>query len=485
MSYLSLSFPLFVIFLLFIYYLMPSKKQWLVLLSGSLFFYLCFDPAYFLYFLVTILSTYAAGILIEKYPRHRKLSLILCICLNAGIWFVIKCHAPILSALQSMIPTVPLPQSTNWLVPVGISYYILQSVGYLVDVYRGEKAERNIFKYTLFLAWFPAIVQGPISRYRELAPQFTAGHRFDYDKSSGELLLILFGLIKKIVIADNVARIANYCFQNASTLEGFTLYIGAVAYSLQLYFDFSGCVDLCRGTSGLFGIQLRQNFASPYLSQSIKEFWGRWHMSLTSWLRDYIYIPLGGNRKGTGRKYLNILIVFLVSGIWHGTWLQFLVWGLLHALYQIVGECTQDVRQRLKKLAGIQEGSVSDKIYRIFITFHLVAFAWIFFRADSLAGASEYIGNMFSRYNPWVLFDGSLFNSGISRELLNVVILNIILVMLVDLAHRKGHFGLREKLRSLHIFIRWPIYFILIYDILLFGAYGMGIDPSAFLYGAF
>lgn len=485
MSYLSIRFATFVILTLCVYYAVPIKKRWTVLLAGSILFYLSYPNGSIFFFLYTAGITYLAGRWMEKYPDWKKDILLLGILVNAVVWFVIKDYNWAAGLLNYFVDAVRMPTIQNMIVPVGISYYMLQAIGYLADVYHGKPAEHNFFRYALFLGWFPAIVQGPISRYDQLAPQLMQEHRFDFDVFRSELLLILYGIIKKMVIADNIAMIANFCFRNADTLEGFSLYIGAVAYSIQLYMDFSGCVDICRGVSGLFGIHLQQNFDAPYFAQSIKEFWAKWHISLSSWLKDYIYIPLGGNKKGKVRKYWNIVIVFLVSAVWHGAGLSFLVWGILHAVYQIVGEVTLPLRKKVKQLIGVQEGSLSEKIYKTVITFHLVTFAWIFFRASSLMGAFAYIQNMFSRFNLWVLFDGSLYTYGVSRNLLNLVMLNLIIVLMVDFAHRKKKCGLRQSILSLHIVQRWIVYFVLIYDVLICGAYGVGVDPSAFLYGGF
>lgn len=485
MSYLSVQFVFFVMIVLCAYYVFPAEKQWTVLLAGSFLFYLSYNKAYFWFLLYTVITTYGAALLLEKYSEHKKQILVGGIAANVIVWFVVKDYNWIAGMLNDAIRFVKVPTIANLIVPIGISYYMLQSIGYLADVYRGKPAEHDFLHYALFLGWFPAIVQGPISRYDQLAPQFFQKHTFDFDIFRSELLLILYGTIKKMVIADNLAMIANYCFGNISELAGFTLYVGALAYAIQLYMDFSGCVDICRGVSGLFGIHLQQNFDAPYFAQSIKEFWGRWHMSLSSWLRDYIYIPLGGNKKGVNRKYINILIVFIVSAIWHGAGFHFLVWGVLHGIYQIVGEVTKPMRCKVKQVIGVQAGSASEKVYKTIITFHLVAFAWIFFRAPSLGAAFMYIHNMFASFNIWVLFDGSLFTYGVSRNLLTIILVNLALVLMVDFAHRRKKAGIRQGILSLHILLRWSVYFILIYDILLCGAYGAGVDASAFLYGGF
>ncbi|RHV58422.1 MBOAT family protein [Clostridiaceae bacterium OM02-2AC] len=488
MNYISIEFFFFVMLSLLIYYIIPIKNRWIILLVFSFSFYLSFDKIYILFLLTTILTTFFCGVLLEK-SKHKKLVLILCIVINAFIWFLTKnynWYALTFNRLLNVlnIDLFSMPVINNIIVPIGISYFVLQSIGYLIDVYHGYKAEHNVFKYSLFLTWFPAIVQGPISRYEQLSKQLFNNKKFDYDNFSHNMLLIIFGVIKKMVIADNIAVIVNYCYQNVDSLEGFILYLGAIAYSIQLYMDFAGCVDICRGVSGLFRIKLIQNFKSPYFSKSIKEFWSRWHISLSTWLKDYIYIPLGGNRKGKYRKYLNILIVFIVSGIWHGAGICFIIWGLLHALFQIIGDITLSMRISLKKVLHITD-NYSSNIYSTIITFNLVTFAWIFFRAPSLEIALLYFKNMFELTNLYILFDGSLFSYGLNQNTLLIVLLNILLVFYVDYKHYRNTFGMRNNIQSLHILLRWSIYFLLIYDILLFGAYGVGISSTAFLYGGF
>ena len=485
MNFISLEFAVFVAAALIFYYLCPFRFRWIVLLGANLLFFADFSVWYLPFLLFTAATTYAAARVVERSQKHRKLPIVLCLAANIGIWFVVKDYHWAASLLQRMFAFLTLPTLENLIVPVGISYYTLQSIGYLIDVYRGEKAERNFFRYTLFLSWFPAIVQGPISRYHDLAPQFQEEHRFRDQDFSGQLLLILFGVIKKVVIADQLARVANYCFDNYETLGFFQLYLGAIAFSIQLYMDFSGCVDICRGSSGLFGIHLQQNFSAPYFSRSIAEFWRKWHISLSSWLRDYVYIPLGGNRKGTVRKYINVVLVFLVSGLWHGAGGHFLVWGLIHGLYQVIGAVTAKPRNRLRQVLGIQKDSTSEKIYQTVITFHLVALGWIFFRAPGISEAIGYLTRMFTNWNPWALADGSLYALGLGQNLFRAVTVNILLVFLVDFLHTQKKDGLRKGIQSLHIGVRWAVYFVMIYDVLLFGAYGAGVDPAAFLYGGF
>jgi len=473
MNYISFSFLFFVIISVIIYYLVPSKRRGIVLLIASLIFYISFDLKYLIFLLFVALSTFITARFLSI-NKNKKLLFVLCIILNVIVWFVVK-----------MQPFTNLSNTIFILVPVGISYYILQSIGYLVDVYKGKiKAEKSFWKYLLFLSYFPAIVQGPISRYTELMPQLLNENKLKFNEFRDSLILILFGLVKKIVIADRLGIFVNSCFDNVSNLSGVILYIGAVFYSIQLYNDFSGCVDICRGVSKLFCINLNHNFNRPYLSESIKDFWSRWHMSLSSWLKDYIYIPLGGSREGKIIKYINIMITFIISGIWHGAGFNFLYWGILHAIYQIFGDLTLNLRNKFKKLIGIELGSKSDKIYKVIITFNLVTFAWIFFRADSFIIAIEYINNMFSNASLWTLFDKSLFSYGISQNYFNILLIHVFISLLIELYFSKQEKVVNEIV-NFHLIIRWIIYLILIFDILLFGVYGSGYSLSSFMYGGF
>lgn len=365
-----------------------------------------------------------------------------------------------------------------------ISYYLLQAISYLIDVYRNLiPAESSFPKYLLYLSYFPTVVQGPISRYDQLSSALDNKEPFNAEMSIKSLYLVTYGLIKKMIIADRLAIFVNNCFDNVDSLNGFVLYLGAVAYAFQLYMDFSGCVDICRGVSGIFGIRLIQNFNAPYLSKSIHEFWNRWHISLSSWLKDYIYIPLGGNRKGILRKNLNLLITFGISGVWHGAFPSFWVWGFLNAFYQIVGAYTIGIRKRIKRLFGIAPDSASDKFYRTIITFHLTLIAWIFFRSGSLYFSLSYIKNIFSDFNIWMLFSAKLFSPA-GYPVIIVVILHICIMLYMEKKQITPEI-LIERICNLHFFLRYSIYILVLLDLLIWGVYGSGYNMSGFLYGGF
>ncbi|MBR4289522.1 MAG: MBOAT family protein [Oscillospiraceae bacterium] len=355
----------------------------------------------------------------------------------------------------------------------------------MLDVYKEKTASEVCFgKYLLFLSWFPAIVQGPISRYSMLMPSLLNKKPFTFESVRDSMLLILIGLVKKMVIADRLGIFVNACFRNYLELRGVILYIAAVGYAFQLYTDFSGCVDICRGVSGLFGVNLVHNFNRPYLSRSIKEFWGKWHMSLSGWLKDYVYIPLGGNRRGVLRKHYNLMITFLISGLWHGAGFHFLLWGALHAIYQIIGQHTLPLRSWVKHKIGIEEGSLSERIYQTLITFNLVTFAWIFFRSKGLASGLRYVCYMISQADMHKLFDGTLYTFGVNQNYFGLLIVNICILLIAELTTNKQE-DVIVGITKQHFLIRWTVYLMMIFEVLLFGVYGSGYDMSSFMYGGF
>lgn len=472
---------------LVLYYVLPVKARRFVLLTLSLLFYLCMDWRYMPFLLFAAATTYLAARAMDR-VRRKKWLLGGTIAVNVGVWFVIKEVPWLISTsfrvvnwlgLETQAPTV------SFIVPLGLSYFTLQAIAYLVDAAGGKiEAERDFFRYLLFLSWFPAIIQGPISRYNQLMPQLCNEEGVSLERTRRALFLVLIGAVKKLVIADRLGFMADYCFYNYETLHGLELYFGAIAYSLQLYIDFSACVDIFRGISALFGVDMIHNFDRPYLATSIKDFWGRWHMSLSSWLKDYIYIPLGGSRKGKTRKYINTLVTFLVSGLWHGAGFNFFLWGTMHAMYQIVGDAAKGLRQKFKCRIGVQEGSASERIYQMVITFHLVALAWVVFRAGGLMDGIGYIRNMFTQIDLRVLLDGSLGELGLSMRYIVFLSVHLCVLFAVERRFRRQEEAIESVMRA-HLFLRWAVYLALILDVILFGVYGVGYSMNGFMYGGF
>jgi D-alanyl-lipoteichoic acid acyltransferase DltB (MBOAT superfamily) len=359
------------------------------LLAASLFFYGYWNPYYLLLIFFSILSTYLSALALQQFEkdlRFRKLILLSAILINFAILIVFKYYnffAKELSQFQSLIHFPFL----DILLPVGISFYTFQAIGYLIDVYRNEiSAERDFFTYSLFVTFFPQLVAGPIEKSTHLLPQFKERENVSKEDFLSGLDLILWGLLKKVVIADRAAVYVNSVYNEPQTQEPLTLLVGSILFSVQIYCDFSGYSDIAVGTARSFGFKLIQNFNRPYFATSIIEFWNRWHISLTKWFREYLYIPLGGNRVSSVRGMLNILIVFSLSGFWHGANWTYLVWGLLHGFFLL----SNRVLRKFHFFSFFSEKRWLNAFLRfqkMLLTFCLVSLAWIFFRADSLHNA--------------------------------------------------------------------------------------------------
>ncbi len=477
MDYLSFVFYAFVAASVLVYYIVPVRFRWVVLLAGSMYFYcrLVKDVRTLLIFLVSVLLGFAFGLLIEK--QRNKVTLFFAVFISLFVLIGLR--------FTDFFPAVRAwRDGFDWLVPVGVSFYSLQLAAYLADVYRGKiSAQRNPLKFVLFISFFPQIIQGPVPRYEQLGEQLFRGNRYDSRNIIKGIQLIIWGFFLKLMIADKAAVIVNTVFDNYERYEGFYILVAAVLYSIQLYTDFLSCVTLSQGTAQLYGISLVNNFDHPYFSTSIQEFWRKWHMSFSFWLRDYIYIPLGGNRKGKFRKYVNLILTFAVSGIWHGGNLRFLFWGILHAVYQIVGGLTYGVRNRLYERAGIKADSWFRKGIKMFVTFYLVMLGWIIFRAERLKAGIWMIRSMFCKFNPWIFFNDALFKLGLDWK--ECVVLFASVVVLAVVSFLQCRFELREKILEQNLVVRWTIYLAAVWVIWIFGTYGYGFNAQDFIYGGF
>lgn len=493
MSFISLSFIGFLILTGIVYYLLPDKVQWCWLLLISLFFYACYDIRMMLFLLFSVATTFygAKRLVPEKeaaaYHGGRKLVLAAILFINIGLLLFLKYYgfAGGLATLffQRIGQPFALP-NLRLLVPVGISFYTLQAVGYCIDIYRGKaEPEKSLAKYALFVSFFPQILQGPIGRFDQLAPQLFSGRRFRYETVAFGTQLMLWGCFKKMVIADRASIFVNAVYMDVANYAGFQVFVASLLYTLQIYTDFSGCVDIVRGAAQIFGIELAENFHHPYFACSIPDFWRRWHMSFSSWLRDYLYIPLGGNRKGKARKYINVVLVFLASGVWHGVGIHYIVWGLLHGVYQVIGGITETLRKKLLRFGGAEPASLGHRFFQWLLTFSLVNFAWIFFRAPSLRDALKILGRMAAQWNPWVLFDGSLYGLGLDQRDFHLLLVCTAVLIIVSLIQEK--IRLREAVARQPLVFRWCVYFAGIFAVILFGIYGPGYDASQFIYGQF
>lgn len=469
------------------YYFFPTKIRKVWLLLASFLFYACWDIETSILLMVSIGFVYVSGLLIQKSINRRKLYLVVCIVFNVGILFVLKYSGFFYRIIQSIAVLMGkeiLWQTDKWnlVLPVGISFYTLQATGYIIDVFLEKRdAEKNFVNVALFISFFPTISSGPILRSNDFLPQLENPNKFEYDKVRRGILLFGYGLFQKMVIADRLAILVNQVFNNHINYVGFEIAVAAVFYGLQIYCDFASYSNMAIGSAEMLGFSIKENFNVPYFSQSVSEFWRRWHISLSSWLRDYIYIPLGGNRKGKISKFRNLMVVFLISGLWHGASWNFVFWGGLNGLYQVIGEVLAPIREKITKVFRINCQSAVVKILKCCWTFLLIDFAWIFFRSNSFLEALRVIRNMLRCFNIWIFFDGTIYTLGLSQKELGVLLLALIVLLIGDLS-KYFNIDLRAKILSQQIVVRWTVYYILIFTIMIFGVYGSNYDAANFIY---
>ena len=465
----------------------------MLLLVASYYFYMCWKAEYLLLILVSTSIDYFAAIQMSKQTvqSKRKLYLILSLFVNLGLLFGFKYFNFFNDSLRTIFDQFNVfydVPSFKVLLPVGISFYTFQTLSYTIDVYRKKREpEKHLGIFALYVAFFPQLVAGPIERSTRLLPQLVQKYNFDYDRVSDGLKLMLWGFFKKVVIADRVAVIVNQVYNNPSEAAGLPLLIGTYLFAFQIYCDFSGYSDIAIGVAQVFGINLMQNFRRPYFAKSIRDFWQRWHISLSTWFRDYLYLSLGGNRTTRWRWYYNIMIVFLISGLWHGANWTFVIWGGLHGSYYLFSYWTRNIRPRLTQLFMLDKIPYVHKILRVLFIFHIVLFGWIFFRANTLSDALFIIthlftgvGGVFNRI--WELgITPGIFNYGFELPLSEMFIgmCAIIILGIHHLIQREQ--SARAWFKTKPIWIRWIIYYGLVIWILVFGY----LEPSEFIYFQF
>lgn len=462
-----------------LYYAIPIKCRWYVILAGSLYFYWYISSIKeFVMFLGAAIICWALNMLIPKFNKYKKIILYINLLVIIVPILAIK-ELPFAEDLFNF------NEPTWWIIPTGIAYYTMQLIAYTVDVYKNKiLPEKNIFKFLVFVSFFPQIIQGPIPRYEQLAPQLTRGQVFDEDKFVKGFMLIVWGFFLKLCIADKAGIVVNTVFDNYPTYKGVYVFVASILYSFQLYADFLSCTSLAQGIAGLFGIEIVDNFNHPYFSTSIKDFWRRWHLTLSSWLRDYVYIPLGGSRHGKFRKYVNIMLTFVVSGIWHGAGYKFLFWGLLHGAYQVLGDLTEPIKNRLNTILHMNRQPVFLKALKITTTFILVTISWIIFRADHLKTSLSMLKSIVTVHNIWILSNDALFELGLEWKEWVVLIVSLLILLIVSKRQEDG-IRIRERILLCNIFVRWGIYIGAIIFIMVFGTYGYGYDAQSFIYGGF
>lgn len=482
MSFLSPSYFLFFPITVLGYFALPQRLRngWLLLCSW--FFYLCAGPRYFALLISVSAVTHGTALRLEE--KRQKGLLVGTLCLFIGMLFLYKYLNFGVDTLSRLLALVGLdwsPVVPRFLLPAGISFYLFAAMGYLIDVYRGKiPAEKNGFKCALFLSFFPSLLSGPIGRADRLLPQFDDLHKFNYVNLREGLFRFLWGAFKKLVLADRLAVVVDTVFASPRNYGCIQVIMAACAFSIQIYCDFSAYSDMAVGSARVMGFELIENFRTPYFSRSIAEFWRRWHISLSSWFRDYLYIPLGGSRRGTVRKYVNVLIVFAVSGLWHGAALSFIVWGLLNGLYQVVSALTASLRARARSVLPVREDSKIFALWQMGWVFLFSTVAWVFFEAGSVSGALAVLGNMAKP----VLWDvGGLAAMGMERKEFLVAGVGFLVLLGVDAYSLKADPA--QRVADSPRWVRWCVYLALLLTAVVFGSYGTGYDAQSFIYGQF
>lgn len=473
MAVTSFTFLFFFPVVVLAYYIIPKRFRRIWLLIVSYYFYMSWGAKYGLALLWVTAVTYFGALGMSRLDRRVMEE-------KARIRFKKICIL-----LLAVMVFSTLLYCKYFIFVMGISFYTLQSFGYIMDVYRGKtEPERNFLRYALFLSFFPTVVSGPIERSTNLLRQLQNEEQTAYREENLRqgLCMMLWGYFMKLVIAERIAIFVNAVYDQS--LGGVYAIVATILYGIQIYCDFAGYSTIAMGAGRTLGFAVTENFAAPYLASTVSEFWRRWHMSLTGWFRDYLYIPLGGNRKGRIRKYMNIMIVFLVSGIWHGNGWKYLIWGGLNGFYQVAGAVLMPVRTRLMDMFRVKK---TGKIYRVLQTvviFLLFDFTLIFFRADSAGRALRMIRGMIVDFDPSVLWDGSLYQFGIMRAEFGFLILMIMLLTAVDMLHDRKKYVL-DIMSKWHWSVRTCLCACMLMTVIIFGIYGVNYDVSSFIYFAF
>ena len=475
MRFNSVHFLIFFPIVVLGYFVVPKKIKNLWLLIASYYFYMSWKPVYALLIFFSTLSTYLRGLAIDKSKSKAGAKAVLAvnIIINIAILFYFKYFNFFIEIITSLVPGLQLQQNNNLLAVVGISFYTFQSLGYSIDVYRKKvPAEKNFLTYALFVSFFPQLVAGPIERSENLLPQLKKTYKFDYNRVTDGLVLMAWGFFKKMVIADGCGKIVDIVFDNISSYGGLRFMIAAVLFAFQIYGDFSGYSDIAIGAANVIGIKLMKNFDHPYFAQNPVDFWRRWHISLSGWFMDYVYIPLGGSRKGKLRTAFNLMVTFLVSGLWHGANLTYVVWGGINGLYNIIYRFMPKPKNKIKRLAPL----------KILGTFLLVDFSWIFFRAANLSDAVYIVKNL-GGVIPGLLTKGALTarlesvsffsNNGVS------LVCCLLFMLAVEMWENKS--SIVEKINNSKWPVRWAFYYAVALLILFFGNFG----KSRFIYFQF
>lgn len=492
----SISFLIFFPVVILLYFIIPHRFRYIWLLAASYYFYMAWNPVYALLMLTSTFITYTSGILIDKANKTsgggnaaklKNIYVSISFILNLSILFFFKYFyfaVDNINILLSALHIQLIQPKFDIILPLGISFYTMQMIAYIVDIYRGAKAETNFIKYALFISFFPKLLAGPIERTATFLPQLQERKYFNYDNLKNGLLLMLYGYFLKMVIGDRAAILVNFVFENYEAYMGLEIFVAITIYSIQIYADFFGYTCIAIGAAQTMGFTLLQNFNHPFFAVSVGDYWRRWHISLSMWLRDYIYFPLGGSRCSKIKKYRNILITFFISGLWHGANWTFIIWGMIHGLSIILDDIFKPVFQKIYSIFNINTQCFSFRLFQIIIAFLIINYSRLFFRAPDIETAVIMTKQMFSVWNPWIFFDNSLYDMGLSRKDFYVLCFSIIILWAVSFMQEKG-IKIREELAKQNLVFRWILYWIAIFGILTFGVYGTAYNANQFIYFQF
>jgi D-alanyl-lipoteichoic acid acyltransferase DltB (MBOAT superfamily) len=478
MLFNSLEFALFFFVVTCSYWVLPHRARAPLLLAASCLFYMAFVPRYILILAFTIAIDYASGLLIGRTRGHaRRVWLATSIVANVGVLAYFKYFNFLNETLRSLAETsghsYPVPPLAI-ILPIGLSFHTFQSMSYVIEVYRGaQPVERSLLRFALYVMFYPQLVAGPIERPQNLLPQFRIEHTFDYDQAKRGLQLMAWGLFKKVAIADRLAPGVNAVYADPAAYSGSAALMATYLFAVQIYCDFSGYSDIAIGAAQVMGFRLMRNFDRPYASQSIGEFWRRWHISLSTWFRDYVYIPLGGSRRSTARHAFNLMAVFTLSGLWHGADWTFVVWGALNGLYLVTSVAFGGVRRSMVGLSGLARVPWLHAFVRWAITFHLIVLSWIFFRASSMGDAlttlRAIVSNAPGLALPYDIMGGR-----------TAVVIAIGMLVVPEVL--QSRIGIRDFISGRPAFARWPAYVALVMMFLLLGNFA---SPQQFIYFQF
>ncbi len=492
MLFNSIDFLIFLIIVLVVLWCIPAKIRQVWLLVSSYFFYMCWEAKYIVLIFGSTLVTYFSAIIMEKFSEKRKKKLVMFICvgLNLGLLFFFK-------YLNFCIGTISFfrgrtPEYLKIVLPVGISFYIFQALGYTIDCYREEtKPEHNFITYALFVSFFPQLVAGPIERSKNLLHQIkkisiqSRKELFTCSNFQEGFILIVWGMFMKLVIADRVAILVDNIYSNVYLYGSVGLIMALFGFGIQIYCDFGSYSMIAIGTARIIGITLMENFAAPYFSTSITDFWRKWHISLSTWLRDYLYIPLGGSRKGKPRKLLNLLIVFLVSGLWHGANWTFVFWGAIHGFMIVVENLLRPFVRKIEGYFEVNKDTAGFMLCRALPVTLLVDFAWIFFRSESFEQAFAFIYRLFCKGDWWILSSDTIYTYGLDVQEMAILFGALFLLVVIDFIRARKSLTVDKWLMGEFALFRVFFLVAIMMITIIFGIYGPGFDSKEFIYFQF